>query len=209
MKKILFLFLFATVNLSLTAQQITVDTTYLTNTGGVFFQVRDIQYDDGSQNFQKLKLGDTLQTKSFLFSTAINSNQEVGGAAIAYLNGEPIARQIFSSFNTMYQSLNNQTLQVAAAEYFKAQVLGQYKYLISGVDQGDWELVQQPNGTLRFRLISNPATFFVAVAMSQNTIRLNNLDGTNNIPLYLIGTNAAGKPLYMSIDRKYRLVRIN
>ena len=191
------------------AQQVTVDTTYLTSAGGVFFQVRDIQYDDGSQNFQKLKLGDTLQTKSYLFATAINSNQEVGGAAITYLVKEPIAKQIFTTFNTMYQSLNSQTLQVAAANYFKDQILGQYKYLISGVDQGDWELVQQPNGTLRFRLISAPTTFFVAVAMSQNTIRLNNLDGANNIPLYLIGTNAAGKPLYLSIDRKYRLVRLD
>ena len=207
--KYIFLLLFAVVVFSATAQQITVDTTYLTSTAGVFYQVRDIQYDDGSQDFKKIKLGDTLAAKTYLFATAINANQEVGGAAVSYLNGEPIAKQIFTSFNTMYQSLNSQTLQVAAANYFKAQILGTYKYLISGVDQGDWELVQQGNGTLRFRLVSNPTTFFVAVAMSQNTIRLNNLDGTNNIPLYLIGTNAAGKPLYMSIDRKYRLIRQN
>ena len=191
------------------AQQVTVDTTYLTSAGGVFFQVRDIQYDDGSQNFQKLKLGDTLQTKAYLFSTAINANQEVGGAAVTYLNKEPVAKQIFSTFNTMYQSLNNQTLQVAAANYFKDQILGQYLYYIDGASQGNWELVQQPNGTLRFRLISAPTTFFVAVAMSQNTIRLNALDGTNNVPLYLIGTNATNKPLYLSINRKYKLVKLN
>lgn len=206
MKKAILFFLFL-VPLLATAQQVTTDTTYLTNTAGVFFQVRDIQYDDGSQNFQKIKLGDTLAAKTYLFATAINANQEVGGAAIGYLNGEPVAKQIFSTFNTMYQSLNAQTLQVAAANYFKVQILGTYKYFISGVYQGDWELVQQGNGTLRFRLVSNPATFFVAVAMSQNTIRLNNLDGANNIPLYLIGTNAGGKPLYLSIDRKYRLVK--
>ena len=207
MKKYAFLFLLLPV--MGWAQQVTVDTTYLTSAGGVFFQVRDIQYDDGSQNFQKLKLGDTLQTKAYLFGTAINANQEVGGAAVTYLNKEPVAKQIFSTFNTMYQSLNAITLQVAAANYFKDQILGQYKYTINGADQGNWELVQQPNGTLRFRLISAPSTFFVAVAMSQNTIRLNNLDGANNIPLYLIGTNAAGKPLYMSVDRKYKLVRLN
>lgn len=207
MKNYIFIFLLLPV-LAL-GQQVTVDTTYLSNVGGVFFQVRDIQYDDGSQNFQKIKLGDTLATKSYLFSTAINSNQEVGGAAIAYLNKEPVARALFTTFNTMYQGLNNQTLQVAAANYFKDQILGQYRYFIDGVSQGDWELVQQANGTLRFRLISTPSTFFVAVAMSQNTIRLNNLDGANNIPLYLIGTNAAGKPLYVSIDRKYRLVKLN
>lgn len=206
MKKAILFFLFL-VPLLATAQQVTTDTTYLTNTAGVFFQVRDIQYDDGSQNFQKIKLGDTLAAKTYLFATAINANQEVGGAAIGYLNGGPVAKQIFTSFNTMYQSLNAVTLQVAAANYFKDQILGTYKYFISGVDQGDWELVQQGNGTLRFRLVSNPATFFVAVAMSQNTIRLNNLDGANNIPLYLIGTNAGGKPLYLSIDRKYRLVK--
>ena len=207
MKKLLFLFLFSACAFFAQAQQIAVDTTYLTNTAGVFYQVRDIQYDDGSQDFKKIKLGDTLAAKTYLFATAINANQEVGGAAIGYLNGEPVAKQIFASFNTMYQSLNAQTIQVAAANYFKGQILGTYKYLISGVDQGDWELVQQGNGSLRFRLVSNPATFFVAVAMSQNTIRLNNLDGANNIPLYLIGTNAGGKPLYLSIDRKYRLVK--
>ena len=207
MKKYAFLFLLLPI--TGLAQQVTVDTTYLTNAGGVFFQVRDIQYDDGSQNFQKLKLGDTLQTKAYLFSTAINANQEVGGAAVTYLNKEPVAKQIFTTFNTMYQSLNNQTLQVAAANYFKDQILGQYRYYIDGASQGDWELVQQPNGTLRFRLISAPTTFFVAVAMSQNTIRLNALDGTNNVPLYLIGTNAANKPLYLSINRKYKLVKLN
>ena len=207
MKNYIFIFLLLPV-LAL-GQQVTVDTTYLSNVGGVFFQVRDIQYDDGSQNFQKIKLGDTLQTKSYLIATAINSNQEVGGAAVTYLNKEPIAKQLFTTFNTMYQSLNSQTLQVAAANYFKDQILGQYRYFIDGTSQGDWELVQQPNGPLRFRLISTPSTFFVAVAMSQNTIRLNNLDGANNIPLYLVGTNAAGKPLYLSMDRKYRLVRLN
>lgn len=206
-KTIIFILSFAP--LLAVAQQTTVDTTYLTNVSGVFYQVRDIQYDDGSQNFTKIKLGDTLQTKAYLFSTAINANQEVGGAAVAYLVKEPTAKQIFTTFNTMYQSLNVQTLQVAAANYFKDQILGQYKYLISGVDQGTWELVQQGNGTLRFRLVSTPSTFFVAVAMSQNTIRLNNLDGANNIPLYLIGTNAANKPLYVSVDRKYRLVKLN
>ena len=207
MKKLLFLFLLSVCAFFAQAQQVTTDTTYLTNAAGVFFQVRDIQYDDGSQNFQKIKLGDTLAAKTYLFATAINANQEVGGAAIGYLNGERVAKQIFSTFNTMYQSLNAQTLQVAAANYFKAQILGTYTYFISGTSQGAWELVQQGNGTLRFRLVSNPATFFVAVAMSQNTIRLNNLDGANNIPLYLIGTNAGGKPLYLSIDRKYRLVK--
>lgn len=207
MKNYIFIFLLLPV-LAL-GQQVTVDTTYLSNVGGVFFQVRDIQYDDGSQNFQKIKLGDTLQTKSYLFATAINSNQEVGGAAVTYLNKEPIAKQLFTTFNTMYQGLNNQTLQVAAANYFKDQILGRYRYFIDGVSQGDWELVQQANGTLRFRLISTPSTFFVAVAMSQNTIRLNNLDGANNIPMYLVGTNAAGKPLYLSMDRKYRLVKLN
>lgn len=207
MKKLIFLFLLSP--LFAAAQQVTIDTTYLTNVGGVFFQVRDIQYDDGSQNFQKVKLGDTLAAKTYLFSTAINANQEVGGAAVAYLVKEPTAKQIFSTFNTMYQSLNATTLQVAAANYFKDQILGQYKYTINGADQGTWELVQQPNGTLRFRLVSTPSTFFVAVAMSQNTLRLNNLDGANNIPLYLIGTNAAGKPLYLSVDRKYRLIKLN
>lgn len=206
-KTIIFILSFAP--LLAMAQQTVVDTTYLINTGGVFYQVRDIQYDDGSQNFQKIKLGDTLQTKAYLFSTAINANQEVGGAAVTYLNKEPIAKQIFTTFNTMYQSLNAGTLQVAAANYFKDQILGQYKYFISGADQGTWELVQQGNGTLRFRLVSTPTTFFVAVALSQNTIRLNNLDGANNIPMYLIGTNAANKPLYMSVDRKYRLVKLN
>lgn len=190
-------------------QQVTVDTTYLTNAAGVFFQVRDIQYDDGSQNFQKLKLGDTLQTKTYLFNTAINSNQAVGGAAIDYLVKEPTAKQIFSTFNIMYQSLNAVSLQVAAANYFKDQLIGQYRLFLNGVSQGDYELVQQPNGTLRFRLISTPTTFFVAVAMSQNTIRLNALDAGANIPFYLIGLNATGKPLYLSIDRKWKILRLN
>lgn len=208
MKKAIFIFfVFATV--AGYTQQVTVDTTYLTNVGGVFFQVRDIQYDDGSQNFQKIKLGDTLQTKNYLFSTAINANQEVGGAAITYLVKEPTAKQIFSTFNTMYQSLNAITLQVAAANYFKDQILGNYRLSQNGATVGDYELVQQGNGTLRLRLISNPSTFFVAVAMSQNTIRLNALDGANNIPLYLIGTNAAGKPIYLSVDRKWKITKLN
>lgn len=213
MKKYIFI-LFSLLSLGLNAQerQVTaiLDTTYIVWFDGLGYERHDIDYEGpGIQSYiNPVPIGDTAAVKNYLFATAINANQEVGGAAVQYLNAGPVARQIFSTFNTMFQSLNGITLQVAAANYFKDQILGDYRLTLPTNESADYELVQQPNGTLRMRLKSNQATFFAAVAMSQNTLRLNNLDAGANVPFYLVGTNANGKPLYFSIDRRYKLVRL-
>ena len=213
MKKYIFI-LFSLISLGLNAQErqitTTKDTTYIVWINGLGYERHDVEYEGGGFNYFQSPnaIGDTTAVKNYLFVTAINANQEVGGAAVQYLNAAPVARQIFSTFNTMFESLNGITLQVAAANYFKDQILGDYRLTLPTNESANYELVQQPNGTLRMRLKSNQATFFTAVAMSQNTLRLNNLDNGANVPFYLVGTNANGKPLYFSIDRRYKLVRL-
>ncbi len=213
MKKLIFI-LFSLFSLIAQAQerQVTTisDTTYIVWFDGLGYERHDIDYEGpGIESFiNPVPIGDTAAVTKYLFSNAINANQEVGGAAIQYLNGEPVARQVFSTFNTMFQALTGTTLQVAAANYFKDQILGNYRLTLPTNESAVYELVQQPNGTLRMRLKSNQATFFTAVAMSQNTLRLNSLDAGANVPFYLVGTNANGKPLYFSIDRRYKLVRL-
>lgn len=213
MKKLIFI-LFSLFSLSAMAQErqitTTKDTTYIVWVNGLGYERHDVEYEGGGFTYSQNPnaIGDTAAVTKYLFANAINANQEVGGAAIQYLNGEPVARQVFSTFNTMFQSLTGTTLQVAAANYFKDQILGNYRLTLPTNESADYELVQQPNGTLRMRLKSNQATFFTAVAMSQNTLRLNSLDNGANVPFYLVGTNQNSKPLYFSIDRKWKLVKL-
>jgi hypothetical protein len=190
-------------------QEITLDTTYLVWINGLAYERHDVEWETGFNYYQNPEpIGDTTQVESYILNTAVNANQDLAGYAITFINKGPVVKQLFATFNTMYQSLTGTTLQVALANYFLETLLGNYRLSSNGTSLGNYELVQMPSGVLRLRLIGTPATFYVCVAKSANMIQLNNLDAGQNIDMFLVGKTGTGKPLYLSIDKKWRLVRL-
>lgn len=81
MKNLLFILFFPAF---ISAQEITRDTSYLTNSGGSFFNVSRIEYDNGAYSEVSTLIGDTLSILS-LYVNKISSeaNQYASAAVIA------------------------------------------------------------------------------------------------------------------------------
>lgn len=81
MKNLLFILFFPAF---LTAQEVTRDTSYLTSSGGNFFNVNRVEYDNGAYSEVSTLIGDTLSILS-LYVNKISSeaNQYASAAVIA------------------------------------------------------------------------------------------------------------------------------
>lgn len=87
MKKILFFALLICSLSALQAQTVeqSKDTTIITNVGGTFFEVRRIEYTDGTYNESSSKIGDTTAMVSvYVNRIAQESEQIAAAAATAY-----------------------------------------------------------------------------------------------------------------------------
>lgn len=209
--KMLLTTLFALSALSLFGQDLVVDTVYLEWDAGTasFYEVKDQQYDNGAQNYQRLPIGDTATTVNYLFASVVNSNQSVGASAANFILNKPIIRARNAFYQGSYTTISGVNWHTAMGNYFFDQIKGNYRLFIGGVNQGDWELYQLANGTLRIRLISNPTTFYTVRVESQNTLILVGLPTYGNTDVYLVGKNATGFPLYLNSDRQVRFVKLN
>lgn len=209
--KMLFTTLFALAAFVLFGQDLVVDTVYLEwdASAGSFFEVVDQQYDNGAQNYHKTPIGDTVTTVNYLFASVVNSNQSVGASAANYVLNNPIIRARNNFYEDSYEQITGATWNAVIAQYFFEQLQGNYKLYIDGSNQGDFELYQVANGTLRIKLISNPTTVYTVRVNSQNTLTIQGLPTYGNTDLYLIGKNANGKDVFMDINRNVKFVKLN
>lgn len=211
MKKPILTTLFALFVLVLFGQDLVVDTVYIEWDAGAgsFFEVVDQQYDNGAQNYRKTPIGDTATTVNYLFASVVNSNQSVGASAANYVLNKPIIRARNTFYEDSYEQITGTIWNAAIAQYFFGQLQGNYKLYIDGANQGNFELYQVANGTLRIKLISNPTTVYTVRVDSQNTLTIQGLPTYGNTDLYLIGKNASGKDVFMDIDRNVKFVKLN
>lgn len=211
MKHFLTLFL-ACMGLFCQAQELVLDTTYFQWDGavGAFFEVFDQQFDDGSQNFTRKHIGDTTQTKQYIFASYVNASQQVGGTAASYIVNRPIISARNNSLSASFEQITGGVWNVEISNYFADQYLGSYRLFINGANQGDFDIIQLGNGLLRLALTSNPGgTFYPVRVESQNTVRLLNLPTVGNVMLYLVGKNNLGRNLFIDVGKQVRLVRLN
>lgn len=75
---------FLLLSLQISAQEVTKDTSYLTNSGGNFFNVTRIEYSDGAYSENKALVGDTSAILSlYVNKISTEANQYASAAVIA------------------------------------------------------------------------------------------------------------------------------
>lgn len=75
----------------LSAQGITKDTSYLTNSGGNFFNVTRIEYDNGAYSENSVLVGDTTATLSLYVNQIANEAQKYSSAAVVAMRAQAAA----------------------------------------------------------------------------------------------------------------------
>jgi len=77
-------FFFLLLALQISAQEITKDTSYLTNSGGNFFNVSRVEYENGAYSEISTLIGDTLSVLSLYVNKISNeANRYAAAATIA------------------------------------------------------------------------------------------------------------------------------
>ena len=91
MKHTLFFLLLA---LQISAQEVTKDTSYLTNTGGNFFSVTRIEYSDGAYSENKTLVGDTSAILSLYVNKISSEANQYASAAIIAMKAQSATSQM-------------------------------------------------------------------------------------------------------------------
>lgn len=130
MKHVIFLLLFSA---SLSAQEITKDTSYLTNSGGIFFNVSRVEYDNGAYSETSTPVGDTLAVLSLYVNKISTEANSFASAAVVAMRAQAATAQLAKLDTVMTAKLLRSPITSIMDSYER-------EFL-----QGSWEI--QYNGT--------------------------------------------------------------
>lgn len=126
MKILLFILLFPAL---LSAQEITRDTSYLTNSGGNFFNVNRIEYENGAYSETSAIIGDTLAVLS-LYANKISSEANQYAAAAVIAMRAQSATAVLAKLDTVMAERLARSPITAIMDSYEREFL-----------QGTWEIV--------------------------------------------------------------------
>jgi len=126
MKILLFILLFPAL---LSAQEITRDTSYLTNSGGNFFNVNRIEYENGAYSETSAMIGDTLAVLS-LYTNKISSEANQYAAAAVIAMRAQSATAVLAKLDTVMAERLARSPITAIMDSYEREFL-----------QGTWEIV--------------------------------------------------------------------
>jgi len=126
MKKLIFLLLFPAF---LSAQEVTRDTSYMTNSGGNFFNVNRIEYDNGAYSETSAMIGDTLAVLS-LYANKISSEANQYAAAAVIAMRAQSATAVLAKLDTVMAERLARSPITAIMDSYEREFL-----------QGTWEIV--------------------------------------------------------------------
>lgn len=180
MKNLLFILFFPAF---LTAQEVTRDTSYLTNSGGNFFNVNRIEYDNGAYSETSTLVGDTLAVLSLYANKIANEANQYASAAV-------IAMRAQSATATLAKLDTSMTARLARSPITSIMSSYEREFLI-----GSWEIVY--NGTTtavtfprlstnqRIRLLPSGGTARTLLIFG-NMLRIVNYPVTGNNTLFKV-----------------------
>lgn len=130
MKYILF---FLLLTLQISAQEVTKDTSYLTNSGGNFFNITRIEYSDGAYSENKTLVGDTSAILSLYVNRISNEANQYASAAIIAMKAQSATAQM-AKLDTIISAMLLRSPITSIMDSYEREFL-----------QGTWEI--QYNGT--------------------------------------------------------------
>lgn len=126
MKNLLFILFFPAF---LTAQEVTRDTSYLTNSGGNFFNVNRIEYDNGAYSETSTLVGDTLAVLSLYANKIANEANQYAAAAVIAMRAQS-ATAVLAKLDTVMAERLARSPITAIMDSYEREFL-----------QGTWEIV--------------------------------------------------------------------
>ena len=199
MKQTLITLLFlCSLSAQMIAQKYTVtDTTYTTNSAGVFFTVRDIIYSNGEETHTKTLIGDTSALFDAFYNRFVQAGTQMATDARFVLTFPRKIANLKKDNDDLLAITGKDAMDTITAKLSGAIMEDGWTIRQNGIPQ-DLAFTINNNGQLRYSVGGNTrnALFFGAV------LRLNNYNGADNLELYRVESGN-----YKSIDNKITLRR--
>lgn len=130
MKKLIFLLLFPAF---LSAQEVTRDTSYLTNSGGNFFNVNRIEYDNGAYSETSTLVGDTLAVLSLYVNKISNEANQYASAAVVAMRAQSATATLAKLDTVMAERLARSPITAIMDSYEREFLQGTWEIVNGGV----------------------------------------------------------------------------
>lgn len=129
MKNIL---LFLLLPLFASAQEITKDTSYLTNSGGNFFNVNRIEYENGAYSEASTMIGDTLAVLSLYVNKISNEANQYASAAVVAMRAQSATAALAKLDTVMAARLARSPITAIMDSYERGFLQGSWEISSSG-----------------------------------------------------------------------------
>lgn len=175
MKNIIITILFLLPLLS-TAQEVTFDTTYLSQVNGTYYVIQRVEFDNGEYEEKSRALGDSLSAVQFLTTTAVNESQALAAAAMKVIRGGEV-RARYNLLDGLFKGLaNGLDLYKQTNRNYYDTFAGEWVIKYNDINT-DLTTELQNNGNVRFKDAQN-ATWQFRIFSPYN-IQLRSWDGQN------------------------------
>lgn len=124
---------FLLLTLQISAQEITKDTSYLTNSGGNFFNVTRIEYENGAYSEVSSMIGDTLAVLSLYVNKISNEANQYASAAVIAMRAQSATAALAKLDTAMTSRLARSPITAIMDSYEREFLEGSWQIVNSGV----------------------------------------------------------------------------
>lgn len=126
-------FFFILLTLQVSAQEVTKDTSYLTNSGGNFFNVTRIEYENGAYSEVSSMIGDTLTVLSLYVNKISNEANQYASAAVIAMRAQSATAALAKLDTAMTSRLARSPITAIMDSYEREFLEGRWQIVNSGV----------------------------------------------------------------------------
>lgn len=130
MKQLLFLLLLPAL---MDAQEVTRDTSYLTNSGGNFFNVNRVEYENGAYSETSTMIGDTLAVLSLYANKISSQANQYASAAVVAMRAQSATATLIKLDTAMTARLARSPITAIMDSYEREFLEGSWQIVNSGV----------------------------------------------------------------------------
>lgn len=180
MKNLLFILFFPAF---LTAQEVTRDTSYLTSSGGNFFNVNRVEYDNGAYSEVSTLIGDTLSILSLYVNKISSEANQYASAAVIAMRAQSAMAKLAKLDTVMTARLARSPITAIMDSYEREFLEGSWQVVNSGVPTA--VTFPRLSTNKRIRLLPQGSTARTMIIYG-NMLRLVNYPVTGNNTLFKV-----------------------
>lgn len=175
MKNIIITILFL-LPLLAAAQEVTFDTTYLSQVNGTYYVIQRVEFENGEYKEESRVIGDSTTTATFLTTAAANEQQSLAAVAMQYIRRNEVNAR-YNLLGALYESLTGVLFFRGMNRVFFPQYEGQWRIRYNGANT---DVVAEilASGNARFKRTSDNTTWTIRIRSPRN-FTLQSWEGQN------------------------------